>query len=169
MKFNLKNIKWNLAAGEKRDVFNILTKERNYTSHPQTGKICELMKETLSLSLLHKSCTRNPSPAWDTNLDWMLCSEDRGFLHKKLRLGRHSLLQRRIHSVFSFSEHFSYFLICFPLDLKWIIQSVSLIHIRLHQFDFVWCRGEGKWHALYLEHYLSLQECGEIKPQKGPL
>lgn len=35
----------------------------------------------------------------------------------------------------------SYF---FSLHLKWIIQSVSLFHIRLYQFDFVWCRGEGK-------------------------
>lgn len=35
----------------------------------------------------------------------------------------------------------SYF---FPLHLKWIIQSMSLFHIRLYQFDFAWCRGEGK-------------------------
>lgn len=27
---------------------------------------------------------------------------------------------------------------------------------------------DGMWHALHLEYYLSLQECGEIKPQQGP-
>lgn len=97
--------------------------------------------------------TRNRSPAWETNLDemrllWTQCSEDEGFLEKKSRPERYSLLQRRTHS--AFSQHFfflralfflSYFV---SLDSKWIIQSVSLVCITLHQFDFVWCSREEK-------------------------
>lgn len=97
--------------------------------------------------------TRPPNPAWEANLDemrllWTQCSGDQWFLEKKSRLERYNLLQKRTHSVFS--QHF-FFLrtLFFPsyfvsLDSKWIIQSVSLVHITLHQFDFVWCSGEGK-------------------------
>lgn len=138
-KRNLKNIqflylRWNLAAGEKRNVFNILTEERDYTSHPQTGKICKLMNETLSEKLHQKP---QSSLRYQPGLNPVLRRQR--VSSQKVRLGGHNLL----HSVFSFSEHFSYFLI-FHLSLKMIIQSVSLLHIRLYQFDFVWCRGEGK-------------------------
>lgn len=174
-KGNLQNakflyLKWNLFAGGKRDVFNILTKERDYMSHPQTGEICKLMNETLSLSLLQKCYTRNSSPAWDTILDWTLYS-DRGFLPKGWNWGD-TIYYRGEYSVFSSSEHFPYFLI-FSLFI-WnesfhLCHSSTLDCTSLILFD-AGERGssDGMWHALYLEYYLSLGACGEIKPQKGP-
>lgn len=169
-KRNFKNIKflylkWNLAAGEKRNVFNILTEERDYMSHPQTGKICKLMNETLSLSLLQKSYTKTPSPAWDTNLDWALCSEDRGFLPKRWDWGD-TICYRGEYTVCFLSQNTFLTFLFFPFHLKWsfnLCHSSTLDCTSLILFD-AGERGssDGMWHSLYLEYYLSLQEYGEI-------
>lgn len=96
---------------------------------------------------------RTPSPAWETRLDerrflWTQCSEDRGFLQKKIKAGEVQFITEEntqcvLTALFFLRALFflSYFV---SLDLKWIIQSVSLVHVRLHQFDFVWCSEEGK-------------------------
>ena len=163
-------------CNKRRCVFEMSWPRKESRCHIlRQRKICKLMNNIISLCG-RKVPTRTPSPAWETSPEKRRllstpCSEDRRFLQKKMRLGRYNLLQRRTQSVFwQYFSFWAFFFLSFvSLDLKWIIQSVSHVHVRLHQFDFCLMqrRGEridGMWHALYLEYYLSVKECGEMKP-----
>ena len=111
------------------------------------------MNETISLSLLHKSSHQNPQPILrnqpgreEASVNLVLRGQR--VSSEKIETGEIQFITEEntqcvLTALFFLRALFflSYFV---SLDLKWIIQSVSLVHVRLHQFDFVWCSREGK-------------------------
>lgn len=161
-KRNIKDIKffylsWNLAAGERRDVFELsCPRKRTTWLILRQEKLCKLMNESTALSLLQKNSQQNPQPSLRNQPGQEKASVDLVLIGQKVSSEKIEAYYRVINRVYYRGEHTAcscstflsqstFFLSYFgSLDLKWIIQSVSLVHVRLHQFDFVWCSGEGK-------------------------
>lgn len=186
-KRNIKDIKffylsWNLAAGERRDVFEMSwPRKRTTWLILRQGKLCKLMNESTALSLLQKSSRQNPRPCLRNQRGQEEASVDLVLIgHKvsseKIEAGEIQFITeeniQRVLAALFFLRALSFFLILVPLIWN---ESFNLCHLStldctsLILFDAAERgRSDGMWHALYLEYYLSLQECGEMKPQKSP-